>query len=91
MGKEKAVIFTREYKKRPDAQMKSELPKWKTFFDMIEQSKGKVEYVIVAAPEVLGDTYEEIVVNLAAIYNAELKVIILPSEVRGESIRKQFI
>ena len=58
--------------------------KWLPFENFLKEAKGKVDTVVIRAPEVLGDTYREFVMNLAALGDAGIKLEILPSETRGE-------
>jgi hypothetical protein len=43
----------------------------------VESSRDKADAVFVAAPEVLGDTYEDLVMNLDIIARHKLAVIIV--------------
>jgi hypothetical protein len=48
---------------------------------MVREAKGKVEAVLIMAPEVLGDNYDELVDNLNELAAADLKLIIVsPTE-----------
>ncbi|HEV7302408.1 MAG TPA: hypothetical protein VGN72_23920 [Tepidisphaeraceae bacterium] len=40
--------------------------------------RNKVDAIIVAAPQVLGDTYEELIQNLNKVAQADLALIIVP-------------
>lgn len=62
--------------------------KWKSLFDFVERSRGKVDTVVIRAPEVLGDTYREFVLNLAMLGDAGIKVEVSPSAERGEFMAK---
>lgn len=48
------------------------------------RQSGDVDAVVVASPEVLGDTYEELVANLNKLAGAELAVVIVPPPVEEE-------
>ena len=50
--------------------------KWTQFDRLIEQSKGKVDAMAVAFPEILGDSYLELMVNLSKLASAGLEVMI---------------
>ncbi len=52
--------------------------KWASFDNLLEQSKGDVDVdmIIVASPEVLGDDYLELLVNLSKLAKADLGLII---------------
>lgn len=52
--------------------------KFANFTRMIEDTKAKkdIDVVLVADPEVLGDTYEELVTNLNLLREAELGLMI---------------
>lgn len=45
-----------------------------------EARKNKIDAIIVANPQVLGDDYKELVVNLNKIASADLALIIVPSQ-----------
>jgi hypothetical protein len=53
--------------------------KFSEFDRMIRESRGIADAIAVAAPEVLGDTYEELVTNVGKLANAELMLIVVPS------------
>lgn len=80
--------FDREYLKSDDRSIWLDAAKWKSLYDFIDENRGKVDTITVRAPEVLGDTYREFVLNLAALGNAGMKVEVTPSEVRGEKMMK---
>ena len=49
--------------------------KFKSFYKMIEDAKAhKIDLVLVACPEVLGDNYEEIIENLSLIADADIQL-----------------
>lgn len=80
--------FDREYLKSDDRSIWLDAAKWKSLYTFIDANRGKVDTIVVRAPEVLGDTYREFVLNLAALGNAGMKVEITPSDVRGEKMMK---
>lgn len=45
-----------------------------------EARKNRIDAIIVANPEILGDDYKELVANLNKIAQAELAIIIVPSQ-----------
>jgi len=53
---------------------------------MEAKAKGEVDAVIVASPQVLGDTYEELVANLNKLAEAELAVVIVPPSDRAKTV-----
>ena len=53
--------------------------KFTEFDRMIRDSMGKADAIAVSAPEVLGDTFEELVTNLRKLANAEFMLIVVPS------------
>ncbi len=52
----------------------------------IARDKGEFDAVVVASPQVLGDTYDELVENLNKLANAELAVVIVPPSDRAKTI-----
>lgn len=57
--------------KVPDSHKK----KYANFIKLIEDTKAKVvepDFLIVASPEVLGDNYEELIINLGLLAEAGL-------------------
>lgn len=75
------VIFTRNYKSCKAAA--AEAQKWEGFHKVVEEARGKADYLLIYTPEVLGDTYEEIVLNLLILADAGLMVMILPPSERA--------
>ena len=69
-------------KKHAGALMTSEhREKYANFLCMIEDAKAtKFEVVIVAYPSVLGDNYEELIINLGLLASAKLKLLIADAE-----------
>ena len=62
--------------------------KFLTFIKMCQEARGKgAEAVLVYQPEVLGDTYEEMVESLNHLSDAELMLRILPRKERGTRSR----
>ena len=53
------------------------------------QTKGDVDAVLVASPQVLGDTYEELVANLNKLAGAELAVVIVPPSDRANTVARR--
>jgi hypothetical protein len=48
--------------------------KWEGFQRLVRECKGKVEGVVIACPQVLGDTYEELLLNLMLLADAGLSL-----------------
>lgn len=82
--------FDREFVKADHRSIWIDRRKWKSFEEFLENVKGKADTVIIRAPEVLGDTYREFVLNLAALGDAGLRLEIMPSHTRGEGLGKVF-
>jgi len=58
--------------------------KFKAFIEMCQEAKQTgVNHVIVHHPEVLGDTYAELVESLNRLADAGLMLMILPQNKRG--------
>lgn len=76
------VIFTREYKSCRSAG--AEAKKWEGFRKAVEEARGKADYLLIYTPEVLGDSYEEIVLNLSILADADLMLMILPPRERAQ-------
>jgi hypothetical protein len=85
MGERKEK-FDREYATAGHREVWLDRRKWKSLFDFVEREKGKIDTVVIRAPEVLGDTYREFVLNLAMLGDAGMKVEVRPSAERGESM-----
>ena len=47
--------------------------------------KGDVDAVVVESPQVLGDTYDELLANLNKLAQAELAVVIVPPSDRAKT------
>ena len=59
--------------------------KFQSFNDMLDDAKmNRLDAVMVAWPEVLGDDYEEIIENLARLADKGLNVAIAGRKPRGE-------
>ncbi len=56
--------------------------KFAEFDRMLKESAGKIDAVIISAPRILGDTFEELLSNLEKLANAELMLIVVPSSHR---------
>src|SRR5437867_2936978 len=83
----KSIEFSRTHARLDDREMWEDADKWSVFLDLISRSKGTAEILVLDRPEVLGDTYREIIVNLMAIADAGLKIEIRPSgKVKEESL-----
>ena len=50
--------------------------KYAQFIKMLSASKGKVQAVAVASPDILGDNYEEITTNLGLLAESGLAILI---------------
>lgn len=48
--------------------------KWRNFTDLINRCKGDTDVLMVTCPEILGDDYLELIVNLSKIAEAGMKV-----------------
>ena len=68
--------------------MKVQADKFKQLDRLVTEAKakGEVDAVIVASPQVLGDTYDELVANLNKLADAELAVVIVPPSDRAKTI-----
>ena len=68
--------------------MKVQTDKFKQLDRLVTEAtaKGEVDAVIVASPQVLGDTYDELVANLNKLAAAELAVAIVPPSDRAKTI-----
>jgi hypothetical protein len=87
MNGTKAVLFARKCSTLPEVTMTSD--KWSRFYEMLQESQGKADVVLVCAPEVLGDTYEELVANLSAMASFGLHLAIVPPEDAGFRVVKR--
>ncbi len=87
MPQPKAVTYARKCKTLPRAEVAVE--KFGDFYRMLQESKGKAQLLVVAFPEVLGDTYEELVANLSAIASHGLQLVIVPPEDAGFTVVKR--
>lgn len=79
-AKERAVEFKREYAKIDGREVWADGHKWQPLYDLLAQSRGKADTIVIEAPQMLGDTYREFVMNLAAIAEAGLKISIKPGK-----------
>ena len=61
--------------------------KFVEFDKMIREAKGTADAVMVVAPEVLGDNYDELVDNLNEIAATGLHLVIMPPDERGTKQR----
>ena len=61
--------------------------KFKTLDALVNdaKAKGDLDAVVVASPQVLGDTYEELVANLNKLASAELALVIVAAPQRANS------
>ena len=87
MNGTKAVLFARKCSTLPEVAVTSD--KWSRFYQMLQESQGKADAVLVCAPEVLGDTYEELVANLSAMASFGLQLAIVPPEDAGFRVIKR--
>lgn len=73
------VEFSREYPKTDSREIWADGAKWNEFFTLLQRAKeeGAITLVI-AAPEMLGDTWREMIVNLSAIASSGLTLEIRP-------------
>lgn len=53
------------------------------------KTKGDVDAVVVASPQVLGDTYDELVANLNKLADAELAVVVVPPADRARTAARR--
>lgn len=74
------VEFSRDFAKVDRREIWADSAKWESFLRLLDESKGKADVLLIDAPEVLGDTYREFVVNLAAVAEAGLKLQIRPGQ-----------
>ena len=74
----KAAIYVREVPLYPEYEVLGtyDEEKWGGFDELLRKSSGDVDFLIVAKPEVLGDTYVELLVNLSKIAKAGLRLAI---------------
>jgi hypothetical protein len=52
--------------------------KFSAFDRMIRDSEGNADAVLVSAPNILGDTFDELVMNLGKLARADLMLMIVP-------------
>ena len=90
----RAALYCREYQSAghlgPEGLriLKSD-PKFSDLHRLAGKIDGKADLVLVAAPEVLGDTYEELVMNLVVLAHHGLLVgIVPPGQAKGEQFFK---
>lgn len=76
MDKEKTVEYRRTFATISHRELWIDGGKWQSLLDLLDQSKGVADTLVIDAPEVLGDTYREFVMNLTAIANAGLKILV---------------
>jgi hypothetical protein len=77
---ERTVDFRREFAQVDSREIWTDGQKWEPLYHLLERSKGKADTLVIEAPQVLGDTWREFVVNLAAIANTGLKIFIKPGK-----------
>ena len=72
--KKKAAIYARELPMYPGDEMLGMYyeEKWHNFDELLNRCKGDADMLIVACPEILGDDYLELLVNLSKIAEAGL-------------------
>jgi hypothetical protein len=87
MSRTKAVFFARKCSTLPEVAITSD--KWGRFYELLQESQGKADVVLVCAPEVLGDTYEELVANLSAMASVGLRLAIVPPVDAGFRVVKR--
>ena len=87
MDETKVVLYMRRCKTLQHAAVAED--KWEGFYTMLETAKDKADLLVVAFPEVLGDTYEELVANLSAMASHGLRLAIVPPEDYGFTVMKR--
>ncbi len=87
MSQTKAVFFARKCATLTEVTITSE--KWGRFYEVLQEAQGKADALLVCAPEVLGDTYEELVANLSAMASFGLQLAIVPPEDAGFRVVKR--
>ena len=72
--KKKAAIYARELPIYPGDEVLGAYyeEKWRNFDELLNRCKGDADMLFVACPEVLGDDYLELLVNLSKIAKAGL-------------------
>jgi len=72
--RKKAVIYARELPIYPGDEVLGiyNEAKWSNFIDLLARCNGDAEQLFVACPEVLGDDYLELIVNLSKVAEAKL-------------------
>lgn len=71
--------------------MTLEADKFKELDRLVREAKTRqdVDAVVVASPQVLGDTYEELIANLNKLADAELAVVVVPPRVRDQVVAQR--
>ena len=87
MSQTKVVAFIRKCSTLPEVTITSD--KWGRFYEMLQEAQGKAGVLLVCTPEVLGDTYEELVANLSAMASFGLRLAIVPPEDAGFRVVKR--
>ena len=81
----KAAVYTREVGLQPPGRLEYDPEKWEQFDKFVEETT-EAEILIVAFPEALGDTYDELIINLGKVASSgKLLAIAKPSP----SIKKE--
>ena len=77
-SKKKAMIYARELPIYPPDETLGVYyeEKWENFDAFLERGKGDADLLLVACPEILGDDYLELLVNLSKVAKAGLKLMI---------------
>ncbi len=83
----KVVTYARRYSALAVAAIESD--KWRALYEGLQKAEGKADVLLVCAPEVLGDTYEELVANLSAMASFGLQLAIVPPEDAGFKVIKR--
>lgn len=83
----KAIAYARKCVPLPEAAITAD--KWSRLYKMLQEAQGKADVLVVCVPEVLGDTYEELVANLSAMASFGLRLAIVPREDAGFRVIKR--
>lgn len=84
MARPKIVMYAREFK---PIDVVIEVGKWEGLYKCLKKAKQEgIESLLVHSPEVLGDTYEELVGNLSAIASYGLTLCVIPPEQVGYNV-----
>jgi len=86
MDEGRSIGFARDFARLDEREIWASAQKWATLYRLLEDNKGKADTLVVDAPEALGDTYRELILNLSAIGDAGMRVLVKPSRERLETI-----